>query len=152
MLSLQKGLSLIELIMIVAVVAVIVTTTAPALISFRKNQSLQNTTNTIVSVLQEARSKTLASYDNTFYSVYFDSSSATLFTGDTYSVGDATNKVVSYGTPVVLQSITLTGGESTISFDRLKGTTSQNGTIVVGIPGGVAKTITVSSSGTISRN
>ncbi len=150
--SSQKGISLIEIVIIIAVVGLIIAITAPALGKFRKSQSIQNTTNTVVSILQEARSKTLASYNNTFYSVYFGANSATLFSGGTYSAVDPNNKVVSYGSPVVLQSVTLVGGGSSVSFDRLKGTTSQSGTIVVGIPSGESKTVTVSASGAISRN
>ena len=151
--SYQKGVSIIEIIMVLAVVVILIAIITPSLTSFRKNQSIQNTTNSIVSLVQEARTKTLASYNNTFYSVYFNSDNAVLFTGGTYSPTEITNKVVTYESPVVLQSGTsLNGGGSKISFDRLKGTTSQYGTIVVGISGGASKTITVSSSGIISRN
>lgn len=148
----QKGASVIEILVVLLVLGLLIAITVPSFISFRKNQSIQNTTNSIVSLLQEARTKTLASYNSTFYSVYFDTNSATLFTGGTYSSSDPTNKVVLYDSPVVLQSITVSGGGSNISFDRLKGTTSQSGTIVVGIPGGNTKTISVSSSGIVSRN
>lgn len=151
-LSSQRGISAIEILIVIFVLGIIIATTVPALVSFRKNQSIQNTTNSIVSLLQEARTKTLASYNNTFYSVYFDTNSAVLFTGGTYSAVDTSNKVVPYETPVTLQSVTVAGGGSKVSFDRLKGTTSQSGTIVVGTADGVSKTITVSSSGVVSRN
>ncbi|MEK7227872.1 MAG: prepilin-type N-terminal cleavage/methylation domain-containing protein [Patescibacteria group bacterium] len=148
----KKGLTLIELIMVVAVIAIIVAITVPALISFRKNQAIQNTTNAITSLLEEARTKTLASYNNTFYSVHFETDKATLFTGSTYSSSDTTNKVVLYDTPVVLQSTSLSGGGVDVIFDRLKGTTSKYGTIMVQIPSGTSKTITISSGGVITRD
>jgi type IV fimbrial biogenesis protein FimT len=148
----NRGLSVVELIMVVAVVAILVAIVVPSFVSLRKNQALQNSTNSVVSLLQEARTKTLASYNNTFYSVYLGTNEITMFTGGTYSSSDSTNKVVSYESPVTLQSNSLNGGGSQISFDRLKGTTSQYGTIVVGISGGSSKTITVSDSGIVSRN
>ncbi len=148
----NQGLSVVELIMVIAVVAVLITLIVPSFISLRKNQALQNSTNSVVSLLQEARAKTLASYNNTFYSVYFGTNEAVLFTGGTYSSGNGTNKVVSYESPVTLQSTSFNGGGSQVSFDRLKGTTSQHGTIVVGISGGSSKTITVSDAGVVSRN
>lgn len=151
-LSSQRGISVIEMLVVILVLGIIIAITVPALISFRKNQSIQNTTNSIVSLLQEARTKTLASYNNTFYSVYLDTNSAILFTGGTYSALDVDNKVVPYEAPVTLQSVTVAGGGAQISFDRLKGTTSQSGTIVVGTDDGESKTITVSSSGIVSRN
>lgn len=148
----QRGITAIEILLVVSILILIAIVTVPSFISFRNNQALQNTTNSIVSLLQEARTKTLGSYNNTFYSVYIDTESATLFTGGTYSSGDTTNKIVPYESPVVLQSVTLSGGGTKISFDRLKGTTSQGGTIIVGIPGGASKTISVSASGVISRD
>lgn len=141
-----------ELLIVIAVLGLVVAITVPSFASFRKNQSIQNTTNSMVSLLQEARTKTLASYNNTFYSVYFDTDSAILFTGGTYNSSDVGNKVVPYEAPVVLQSVTVAGGGSKVSFDRLKGTTSQSGTIVVGIPSGTTKTVTVSASGVVTRN
>lgn len=152
MLKINKGFTAIEVMIVIAIIVVVTLITVPSLITFRKSQAIQNTTNSIVSLLQEARTKTLASYNNTFYSVYIDTNEATLFTGGTYSSMDAGNKVVNYETPVVLKSVTLTGGGSQVSFDRLKGTTSQDGTIVVEIVGGESRTITVSSEGVITRN
>lgn len=148
----QRGITAIEVLVVVTILVLIAIVTVPSFVSFRKNQALQNTTNSIVSLLQEARSKTLGSYNNTFYSVYIDTDSTTLFTGGTYVSGDATNKTIPYESPVVLQSATLTGGGSQISFDRLKGTTAQSGTIVVGIPSEAFKTISVTASGVISRD
>lgn len=148
----QRGITAIEILLVVSILVVIAIVTVPSFVSFRKNQALQNTTNSVVSLLQEARAKTLGSYNNTFYSVYVDTSSATLFTGGTYSSVDTTNKTTPFESPVVLQSTTLLGGGAQVSFDRLKGTTAQSGTIVVGIPGGASKTISVSASGVISRD
>ncbi len=148
----NQGITAIELLVVMGIVLVIGAITVPSLVSFRKDQALQNTTNAIVSLLQEARAKTLASYNNTVYSVVVDTTSATLFTGTIYNAQEVTNKIVSYESPVVRQSITLSGGGSTIIFDRLKGTTAQHGTLVVGITGGASKTITLSPSGVITRD
>lgn len=148
----NKGITAIELLIVIGIVVVIGVITVPSLVSFRKDQALQNTTNAVVSLLQEARTKTTASYNNTVYSVILDTTSATMFTGTTYSASEPTNKVVSYEAPIVRQSITLNGGGSTVTFDRLKGTTAQHGTLVLGITGGASKTVTLSPSGVITRD
>lgn len=148
----NKGITAIELLIVISIVVLIGIITVPSLVSFRKDQALQNTTNAVVSLLQEARAKTTASYNNMVYSVIVDTTSATMFTGTTYNALEPTNKVVSYETPVARQSITLTGGGSTVTFDRLKGTTAQHGTLVLGITGGASKTITLSPSGVITRD
>ncbi|MCC7436639.1 prepilin-type N-terminal cleavage/methylation domain-containing protein [Candidatus Nomurabacteria bacterium] len=152
MINFKKGLSLIEIIMVVAVLGIILTISVPGFVNFRKNQSIQNTTNSVVSLLEEARARTLASYNNTFYSVRIESNRAILFTGGTYSSSSPTNKTVPFESPVVLQSISLSGGGSEIKFDRIKGTTSQYGTIVLQIPSGTSRTITINSGGVITRD
>jgi Tfp pilus assembly protein FimT len=146
-----KGLSAIELLVVIGVVVLLAVITVPSLMSLRRNQALQNSVNATVSLIQEARTKSLASYNNTFYSVYIDTTQAVLFTGGTYNAGDVSNKVVPYETPITLQSLSLQGGGSSIQFDRLKGTTAQHGTLSLGINGGESRTITVSASGLITR-
>ncbi len=148
----QDGFSLTELLVVVGVVLLLIAVIVPSLVSFRKQQALQNTTNTVVSLLQEARAKTTASYNSTFYSVVFDTNTATLFTGGTYTPGAAGNKSISFESPVTLQSTSLNVEGSTISFERLKGTATKYGTITVGIPGGATRTITVTQAGVISRD
>ncbi len=148
----EYGFSLIELLIIIGIVILLIVMIVPSLASFRKNQALQNTTNAIVSLLQEARGQTLASYNTTFYSVRFETDRAILFSGGSYNSSDTTNKVVVFDIPVVLQTTVLNGGGVSVSFDRLKGTTSQHGTITIGISGGESRTVSISSSGVITRN
>lgn len=148
----NSGISIIEIILVLAVVALMFAIIVPSLISFRKNQAIQNSTNALVSLLEEARAKTLASYNNTFYSVFVDTDRATIFDGSSYSSTDSLNKVVFYESPIILQSISLNGGGSNISFERLKGTTTNYGTIILQIPSGSSKTITVSASGIVTRD
>jgi Tfp pilus assembly protein FimT len=150
--NLTRGISLIEIVVIMAIVGLMISVAVPGLVSFRKNQSIQNSTNSLMSLLDEARTKTLASFNTNFYSVKIESSRAILFTGSTYSSIDVNNKIILYESPVVLNSTALNGSGSVISFDRLKGTTSQYGTITLGIPSGVSKIVTVSSGGVITRN
>ncbi len=149
---LSKGLTVVELLMTISIIGIIIAIIVPSLGEFRKNQSIQNSTNAVVSLLEEARTKTLASYNNTFYSVKIESDKATLFTGGTYSSGGTDNKIIFYESPVVLQSVSLNGSVTQVSFDRLKGTTSQYGTIILQIPSGVSRTITVSAGGIITRD
>jgi Tfp pilus assembly protein FimT len=151
----NQGRSLIEIVMIVAIIAVILTVVIVPLSKFRKQQALQNTTNAIVSILNEARTKTMASYNNTTYGVHFTSSNITLFTGTTYSSGATDNEVYTYESPTSVTynlGVSGSGSGTDIYFSRLKGTPSQYGTITTSISGGGTYTITVSSIGSIIRN
>jgi prepilin-type N-terminal cleavage/methylation domain-containing protein len=150
--SMQRGFTLIEVVITSAIVVALVTVVAFPFLQFRKQQALQNTTNAVVSILNEARTKTLAAYNDTSYSVRLETSRAILFVGSTYDGSAVTNEYFEFESPIVLQSSSLQGGGTHISFDRLKGTTSQYGTITLAIPSGASKIITVSPTGSILKN
>lgn len=142
----QSGLSAIELIVILAIVALLVVIGGLPFLKFRQQQALQNTTNAVVSLLNEARTKAIAGYDNTSYSVRVEQQQAIVFTGTTYSAGASTNQIVLFESPITGPSTPVT-----FSFARMKGTTS-SGTLTMSIPNGATRTITVTTTGAITRN
>jgi type II secretory pathway pseudopilin PulG len=147
----QSGRSIIEILVIVAIVGILVAIVALPFSRFRSTQALENTTNTIVSVLDQARARTLAGVNDTNYGVHVESGAITLFEGNSYSSGASGNEVYVFESPVTLGSVTVNGGGSDIVFDRLKGTTSDHGTIVVTISGVGTRTITITATGSVKR-
>jgi len=147
----NKGFTLIEILVVIAIVGVLIAVVALPLIKFRQQQSLQNTTNAIVAVLNDARAKTFAAVNNTSYGVALSSTGMTLFTGTGYAVETATNETYTFESPVTA-TWSLAGGGNTISFDRLKGTTGQHGTITLQVPNGTMRTITITTLGSVIRN
>ena len=79
----KNGYTLIELAIVIAIIGIILAIVIVPLSKFRKQEALQNTTNAITSILNEARTKTLAGYNNTTYSVRIESTRAILFVGTT---------------------------------------------------------------------
>ena len=148
----KSGFTLIEIIVVIAIVGILAAIISSPFGKFRNAQALQNTTNAIVSVINSARTKTLASVNNTSYGVHIDSDRVILFTGISYNSEDATNQIVIFEPQVTLETLSLNGGGAEILFDRLKGTTSQYGTIVIDLPSGQSKTITVQATGSVLRN
>jgi Tfp pilus assembly protein FimT len=149
--KLEAGMSIMEIMVVVAIVLVLIALVSLPFGTFRKTQALENTTDTMVSVLADARTKTLAAVNGTNYSVRFETNRAIFFTGSSYSSGDATNDIITFETPVTMSAINVSGGGSTITFDRLTGKTSQYGTVTF-TNGTDTRTISVSATGTVSRN
>lgn len=147
----QLGLTLIEVVVIIAIIGALIAVVTFPLIKFRQQQSIQNATNGVVSVLNDARTKTLAGLGGTSYSVQIQSDKVILFTGTTYSSATATNESYTIEEPVYL-NWSLAGGGNAISFDMLKGTTSQYGTITLTLPNGTTRVITINNTGSITRN
>lgn len=148
----KNGFTVLELLMVVAIVGVLAAIISLPFSKFRNAQALQNSTNAVVALLNSARTKTLAAVNNTSYSVRIESSRAILYTGTTYSASEQTNEIVTYESPVTLSSISLNGGGSEVKFNRLKGTTSQYGTITLTLPDNQTRIITVSATGSVTRN
>lgn len=151
-----KGFLLIEIIIVIAIIAIIVSISLPSLNAFRNRQALVNTTEDIVSLLNTARIQTLSSLNGNFYGVHFTSTTATLFSGGTYDSGDITNKVINFDSFVILPAanISLNGAGVDVNFNRLTGDTSQYGTITLQLTSDSAtqKVITVNKTGVISSN
>lgn len=146
------GFTIIELLVVLAIVVILMGIASLPIIRFRREQALQNTTNAVLTVINEARAKTLAGTENTNYSVRLESDRAILFRGSTYQSSTSTNQIFLYESPVVLGTVALSGGGSTITFDRLRGTTAHHGTLQLQLPSGTVRTITVTATGTVARN
>lgn len=147
-----KGFTIIELLIVLTIVAVLMGIASLPIIRFRREQALQNTTNMVFTVINEARAKTLAGSENTNYSVRLESDRAILFRGSTYQSSAVTNQIFLYESPVVLGTVAISGGGATITFDRLRGTTAHHGTLQLQLPDNTARTITVTTTGTVARN
>jgi Tfp pilus assembly protein FimT len=127
------GISLIEVIIGISIISVVLVISMPSFIRFRNRQALQVTTQNIVSLLDEARAKTLSSLNGTYYSVQFESDHAVLYRGDAFVPSNPENEVSLFDDRVSLASASpaLADAGSVIHFARLTGDTEQYGTITV---------------------
>jgi len=149
-----KATSVITILVVIAVIGALVAIILPPLSASRAKQNLNGNVDEVVSMLVTARSQTLASYNSKNYGVYITSNSITLFTGPTYNANAVDNVVKELDTGITISTISLNGGGSSVLFDRLKGSTSGYGTIVVQVTGNntYLKTITIHSTGLVSVN
>ncbi len=146
----QRGFSAGELIVVVAVMALISVIIMSGFISFRKNQALVLDTSTIIETLRQARNQTLSSKNSSTYGVHFASSKITLFTGSTYSSGSGSNQDFILSSTDTILTISLSGGGSDVVFQKLSGETAQNGTVTVSSPSSSqTKTVTIYKTGVV---
>jgi prepilin-type N-terminal cleavage/methylation domain-containing protein len=152
----NKGITMIEFIIVIAIIGVIAGIVMPSLSTFRRTQALRNATEEVVSLLNKARTDTLASLNSTNYSVRFESTRAVYFVGTVFTDGLSTNKVVSFGSLVTLPpaNISLNGGVTTVTFTRLTGDTTAYGTITLqqSSDATLQKIITINKTGLVSAN
>lgn len=151
----NKGFTLIEILIVIAILGIISSIVLLNLSQFRNEQLLKNTTLDVVSLLSKARQDTLSSVNSTNYGVHFDSNQAVLFTGSVYSSNNVTNEPVVFSSKVNISipSGLNIGGGSDVIFERLTGETI-GGTIKLQLTSDATrqKIITVGKTGSVSSN
>ncbi len=153
-LKVQSGFTAIEILVVVIIGVLIATTFIGSLSNFLTAQVVRNTTEDVLGLIQEARTKTIASENSSQYGIHFQSDKAVLFVGSTYTAGASTNKEIVFDTRVYASSISLQGGGSDLLFNRLTGDTGTYGTIVIRLVSSTTgqKTITISQTGVSSSS
>lgn len=144
----KKGFTLLELLIVVAVLAVLSAIVFSSFSAFRNSKVLDTAVEDVLTALSQARGDTLASKDGLQYGVHLQADKAVIYQGATYSSSDPNNQNVVLDGALEITSITLTGGGQNVLFDRLTGKTSQNGTFVIRVTNDTAKTRTITVNGT----
>ncbi len=124
------GFTLVEIIVVIAILGVIATISVVAFVNMNKSSMLRAARDEVYGALSFARERTLASENNMVYGVHLSTSSVTRFDGGTYTAGSAGNVVYSFGA-VVSATSTLITQNPNIIFQRLTGVPSATGTIFI---------------------
>ena len=138
----MKGFTVIEILISVAVIAIIVLIIVSGLASFRRSADLNHAADGVLAQLREARRRTVESRDASQWGVHTESSRTTLFKGTTYSPGAADNEVFT------LPNTVTASGPADVVFKRISGDTDNAGTLTLTL-GSSTKVITIRSSGLI---
>ncbi len=147
----QKGFTLIEMLVVIAVIGIIALVVMPSFSTMRQRAVLKSATSDVLSALDKARSQTLASVNSSEYGVHFQSDKVVIFKGTVYSAVDANNENILIASPATISTITLSGGGSDVYFNRLTGAPNKTGTVVVSVSS-VTKTVTINATGAASMN
>lgn len=127
----KKGVTLIELLIAISILAIVGAITMTVFPSLNKTQALHNDTQAVIGMIQQARGQTLSSKNASAYGVHLEANAVTLFTGSVYTAGAAGNQVHDLQTINAITSIALFGGGSDLIFNLLTGETSQDGTVTL---------------------
>ena len=145
----NKGFSLIELLLVVAVAAGIFVFSAPFGMNFYRTQLLGDVQSNLIDALQRARHNAVLQKNDSNFGVHISmaSSSYTIFqTADTYA-----NRVSAQDEVFPLINNITFSGPTDIIFSKLTGAPNATGTVSMAYDI-LTKGITVDSSGGISKN
>lgn len=116
----QKAFTVIELIVVMAIIFLISTLSFFWLRDFIKRETINNEVRTLVSFLEEAKSKTLSAKNASQYGVRTETNQIIFFEGSSYVSGDPDNKVHDIDSGIY---ISIGGGVDTV-FQKLTGEVS----------------------------
>src|SRR3989338_10185735 len=145
----RDGFSLIEMITVIAIGAVLVAVIVISFSSFRNSKIVDVSADQVLSVINEARVKTVSSEDYSRFGVRFEASRAVLFKGDVFTEPNSSNTETVLSLLVEISNISLNGGGADIVFQKLTGKTGNYGSLRVRLKSdnNKYKTISVKSTG-----
>ncbi|MFA6077917.1 MAG: prepilin-type N-terminal cleavage/methylation domain-containing protein [Candidatus Paceibacterota bacterium] len=129
----KKGFTLTELLVVIAVMALIGSIVWGGLSNYRDVQALQSTTDVIVATLGEARSRAISSVEAIQYGVHFEEKSIVMFEGSQYSASSASNTTTVLSNAISVSSSGLTSSSTEIVFEKITGKGSASGQITVSL-------------------
>ncbi len=129
----MKAFSAIEIIIVLAIAFILLLIVTTAFSGFRDAQVLNSSSDEIAALINEARSKTLASAESSEYGIHFSATTTVFFKGEVFNPSDPENKKLQIPALIETFSINLNGGGSDLIFQKLTGKTDQYGTVAVRI-------------------
>lgn len=138
----HRGFTLIEFIIVFGIVTLVITAGFLGLSAFRNVQALNAAQDTVLSTMERARSKTVASEGSQQYGVHLDADKIVIFPGATYNASNTANESLSVPGGIEIANATLSSWPD-ISFARLTGQASGTGDIAVRPKGNPAQGRTI---------
>jgi prepilin-type N-terminal cleavage/methylation domain-containing protein len=125
----KSGMTLVEIIVVLTIMAIIFGIGTYTLVSARKSATLNTLTDSVASTLEQARSSALSGKGGVSYGVKFASTSYTYFASP-YVQNDPDNRTSGVSTGFELSN-TYTSNGGIVIFSRLTGAPQATGTITI---------------------
>ena len=147
------GFSVIEVLVVVVIISILGVITYATFFDTNRLQALEKDRDTIVAMIERARSLTISSSLGRQYGVHLATDRVILFPGSSYDSLNSENKVEMFHTLVSLASTSLVGGGSDVVFERLTGKTSKSGTLSIALKADPSRSyiITIFPTGIVER-
>lgn len=143
----KNGFTLLELLLVIALVALIAGLSIPFYSNFIVRNYLNTSSSSLVQTVEKAQNYAKSGKQDATWGVYMTSSDYTLYKGTSYAARD-TNLDELYTFPSGIAH----GGLTEIHFDHLRGETTNTGVITLTATNGASTTIQINSSGIESIN
>ncbi|MDO8655240.1 MAG: type II secretion system protein [bacterium] len=145
-----KGFSLMELLLVISLLGIAFGLVFWGFHGFFRTSVLDRASQEALSLVTEARERTLSRQDDVAWGVHLEAAQLVLFAGDAYSEGAADNKAYVLPQGVSITTITLGGGGTDIVFAKITGESSTPGFFELEQQGSLnVKTISINETGNV---
>jgi len=144
----QKGITIIETLLVLAVISLLVASATVFYYSFLADYQLGTDTTEILGVLRLAQSKAMAEEGGLKFGVHFSSHQYILFAGDSYALRNADYDEI-YDTSSAVTLSWAFGGTNDVIFEKLIGTPNNAGTVTLTNVDNKFNTTSVNAAGKI---
>ena len=145
--SYNKGFTLIEILLSLAIIGIIAGFSVPIYQSFMVRNDLDIATGTVSQVLRYAQTQSQAMHGDSSWGVYIGSGKITLFKGASYASRDT-----DYDEETSVPSTISASGLTEVVFDLLTGEPQTIGTLTISSVNGDVRTISINEKGIIFPN
>jgi type II secretory pathway pseudopilin PulG len=140
----KLGFTVIEMLLVVAFIAMLAGISAPIYMSFQNRNELNVATTVLVQSLRRAQTLSRSMENDLSWGVYLEGNTLTIFNGDSYSTRDTNyDEVFDFGNFIYFS------GNNEIVFDLVTGETSDVGDIQINSNNNETKTITINTKGMV---
>ena len=144
----KKGFSLVEIIIAVSILSILTTMALLSMSDHRDRLLVKTTTDTLISRLEETKTKAQAGKNNEDQGIKIFNDSYILFSGNSYSSSDSENQEFE-----ISNSVELIFNEDEFTFEKITGEVNNNITIKVSLINNASTSINliVDENGTITK-
>lgn len=143
----KKGFSIIEILIVLGVIVLLSVIVIPSISKFKDTQTLKSGVEDVVSILTKARVQTISGNEGRVFGVTIDANAKTFVL---YALQSSTK--LTRETTTLASGISVSTTTTDIQFEKLTGEPIAIATITLTNQAGVVRTITVSTTGTITAN
>jgi prepilin-type N-terminal cleavage/methylation domain-containing protein len=110
----KKGATLLEIIVVLAIIVLLLAVVYPGFAKNRENQTLKGAVQDTLSSINKAHTETLASLNSSSYGVHFQSNKIVIFKGTSFSVNDPSNETINIASPSYIADVSLRDGDNSL--------------------------------------
>jgi len=140
----MKGLTLSEILIVVAIIAILISFTLPLGLDFYRSQQLETQSQGVIQALRRAQLKAMSVEDDSRFGVYLTNDNYTLFKGSSYLTRDVNFDEV-FDLPMIIN----VSGLTEVVFFKLEGKPNVTGNIILSSDSD-SRTININEMGRIN--